>query len=118
MLLAAVFLTLGLFAVPDDVPELLLLFVALFVSGALRTVALPRVRPYAGAVNRIPVIVRILVIAVVGYFIGQVVLTALSENAPFLGLSYLPMLVGLVLSILAASLLLPAPPAPREQARA
>jgi hypothetical protein len=109
-LASAAFVTLALLALVEEPWQLLLLFAALFASAVLRRILLPRMPGFSVAMNRIPLLLRIVIIGAIGYAIGEVVLTVMSDYPPGLGLSYVPMLIAAVLSILAASLLLPGPP--------
>jgi hypothetical protein len=108
--IASALLTLLLSGLLDEPWQAAVLFVALLVSALLRLVALPRLARYAITVNRIPVLLRILVLSGNGYVIGAVVLPAFSENPPFLGESWGPMLLSASIMIVVAAFLVPAMP--------
>ena len=102
--------TLLLSGLLDEPWQALPLFGALLVSGLLRKIILPRARPYARFIGRVPVLLRLIVLSIVGYVVGIVVLPLLIDDPPFLPLSWAPMVAAASITIVIAAFLLPGPP--------
>lgn len=81
----------------------------LLVAGIIRAFVMPRLVGFVQLVDRIPVVVRIVVVAAVGYGLTMVALT--SQQGVIVGDSYLGLLVAIVGATVVAAIVLPGAPA-------
>lgn len=99
----------GLADTPSDVP---ILVAAAVVAGLLRSSVLPRLRGYALVIGRVPALLRVFAISVLGYLVGRSLLDASSLGGA-LQTSFQPVLLTAVVALIVGAVLLPGPPSPR-----
>lgn len=104
----------GLLDSPYDLGQDLILFGSVFIAAVLRTMIVPAIPRYAALVNRIPVMVRIVAIGVLGGGLGQIILSATSLQGS-LQSSFLPILVAVAIGMVVTALVIPSSnPAERQ----
>lgn len=99
----------GLLGLLDQPEDVVYLFAATIGTAVLRLAIQVRLPSYAAAINRIPLLVRVLVVAVLGDLVGTVILQATSLDGSLLE-SFRPLLLTAAIAMLIAAILLPAAP--------
>lgn len=110
---ASVFVSVGLAGILNGPAELPVLFAIVLASALGRTILLPRIPRYAGLVNQVPALLRVVALGVAGYGIGQAISLAMFPGGVVQN-SWDPVLVSVAISLAVATFVFPGSPIARR----